>query len=457
MNRRRFLTGAAALPLLAQKRNNTRPNILLIVAGDVGAWTLGCYGNRDFKTPNIDLLAAGGMRLINSFACTPSGSPSRATLLTGRTPMQHGIQDFLTERPVDNPPQGQFAPPATFQNEIMLSDLLSAQGYRCGYAGRWAMGSDQNPQHKFDFWYTMPQGAAVYQNPRMSRNGEMVDESGYLPDLVTKRAGEFLDNQKTSQPFFLVVAYPNSEPPYDGHPQKFYDLYSKAKFDDEGWQPAASNALRGKEYLQNTVANLRKWGAVTGAFDDQIPALMRKLDQHSLKDNTLIVFTSDTGYLLGRHGLWADGHASSPVNMYDEVVGVPMIWNWPGRVPVQASRPELVSSYDLFPTLCDAAGVSAPPGRNLCGRSSLPIVTGGNLPKKHPWASTVFGQFRDAAMARDNRFKLIVRDAGKGPNELYAFRVDTQEKTNQYENPQFVTVRDGLARQLDAWRKRYSS
>lgn len=457
MNRRQFLTGAAALPLLAQERRGARPNVLLIIADDVAAWMLGCYGNKDFKTPNIDLLAAGGMRFINSFACTPCGSPSRATLFTGRTPVQHGIQDFLTERPVDNPPQGQFAPPPTFHNEVMLSDLLAAQGYRCGYAGRWGMGSDQSPQHKFDFWYTMPQGPAVYQNPRMSRNGEMVDETGYLTDLVTKRAGEFLDDQKPAQPFFLVAAYPNSQPPYDGHPQKYYDLYAKTTFNDEGWEPAAPNALRGKEYLQNTVSNVKKFAAVTSALDDQIAALTRKLDQRGLRDNTLIVFTSDTGYLLGRHGLWSDGHASAPINMYDEVVGVPMIWNWRGRVPVQASRPELVSSYDLFPALCDAVGVSVPAGRNLCGRSYLPIVTGGAMPKKQPWSSTVFGHFRDTEMVRDNRFKLIVRNGGKGPNELYAFRVDTREKTNQYDNPQFITVRDGLARQLDAWRKRYSS
>jgi arylsulfatase A-like enzyme len=456
LNRRQFLAGAAALPLLAQKRSAPPPNILLIIAEDIGSWMLGCYGNKQIRTPNIDQLAAGGLRFIDSFTCTPCASPSRATILTGRTPMQDGIEDALTPRPAEDPPQGQFAAPASFANEAMLSDVLAARGYRCGYTGKWNLGSDQSPQHKFDYWYTIAGDSSGYQNPRMSRNGQLLDETGYLTELITRHAGHFLNEQKPEQPFFLVAAYPNSQPPYDGHPQKYYDMYANVDFDPMGRELAASNALRGKEYLKDPVANLRKFAAVTTALDAQLPALNAGLQQRGLLDNTLIVFTSTNGYLLGRHGLWSDGHASDPINMYDEVMGVPVIWNWPGRVPVQEARPELISLYDLAPTLCEAAGVQ-PPARNLCGRSFLPIVTGKPMPKKHPWPGTVFGHFRNTEMARDNRFKLIVRNGGKGPNELYAIRADPREKVNEYDNPRFVTVRESLAHQLDAWRGKYSS
>src|SRR5713101_8098886 len=105
---RRTFLGSAASIAFAQKKVATpeRPNIVLILASDLAAWMVGCYGNKEIRTPNIDLLARGGARFAESFAATPVGSPSRATLFTGRTPRQHGIHDFLTAQPVADPPQG---------------------------------------------------------------------------------------------------------------------------------------------------------------------------------------------------------------------------------------------------------------------------------------------------------------------------------------------------------------
>jgi arylsulfatase A-like enzyme len=141
--------------------------------------------------------------------------------------------------------------------------------------------------------------------------------------------------------------------------------------------------------------------------------------------------------------------------MYEEVVKVPMIWSWPGRVPVQASRSELVSFYDVMPTLCEATGTNLP-DRNLCGRSFLPIVEGRLPNKKQPWPNLIFGHLRNTDMARDNRYKLVSRNDGTGPGELYDEIADPREKVNQYANPQFVTVRDRLASQLARWKQKYS-
>ena len=369
--------------------------------------------------------------------------------------MQHGIGDFLTDRPIDNPPQGQFAPPPSFEREVMLSDVLAGHGYRCGYAGKWHMGLDQTPQHKFESWYTVLGGGN--QNPRMCLNGQAVEENGYLADLITQRATRFLGDQKPDRPFFLVASYANPHAPYDGHPQKYYDLYAKTSFDTLGWEHPSANALVDREYLRDIVPNLRKCAASVTALDDQIPLLLKKLTDSGLRDNTLIVLLSDNGSLLGRHGLWADGHASDPINMYEEVTRVPTIWNWPGRVPVEGARPELVSLYDVVPTLCEAAGAEAPAGRNLCGRSYLSLATGRPLPKREPWRNLVFAHLRNTEMVRDNRFKLVVRNGGKGPNELFDLRNDAREKVNQYSNPQFVTVRDRLAGDLETWRQKYST
>lgn len=456
VTRRYFFLGCAAAALAGKKRPEPRPNIVLILADDLGAWMLGCYGNQEIRTPNIDLLARMGTRFTNNYVCTPICSASRATLFTGRTPMQHGIEDFLTPKPLDNPPQGQAAAPPSFRQEIMISDILADAGYNCGYLGKWHMGDDQKPQHGYRFWYTMLEGSSSYQDPKLSWNGEIVQERGYLAELLTQKAIQFLDDQKADRPFFLVVSHFNPHVPYEGHPQKYYDMYAATKFVTIGWESPAPNALREKEYLQDIVGNARKCAASVTALDDQIGALIQHLRNKNLLDNTLVIFTSDNGFLLGRHGLWSKGHASDPINMYDEVMVTPMIWCWHGKTPPEGVRPELVSFYDFLPTVCEAAGVTAPANRGLCGRSYLKLAKNKPLPKKKPWNNLVFGHFRNTEMARDGRYKLIVRNGGEGPNELYDLRADPREKTNEFANQGFATVRIRLTEALEGWKKQYS-
>lgn len=453
MNRRHFLLSSAAAAH-AQKPEAQRPNILVILADDLAAWMLGCYGNREIKTPHIDSLSRGGLRFSNAFCASPICSASRATFFTGRLPRQHGIHDFLTERPLDNPPQGQKEPPPSFQKEIMISDLLAKAGYKCGYVGKWHMGNDAQPGHGYSYTYTMLGGSRSYTDPEMSLNGKMVQEKGYLADLMTQRAGEFLDRQTPDAPFFLTVAYLNPHTPYTGHPQKYYDMYADTPFNTIGWQDPAPNVLREKDMLKDTVGNIRRCAASLTAMDDQIPALVRKLQERKLWDNTLIVVTGDNGYLLGRHGLWSKGHASNPINMYDEVVRVPMILSWPGKIPTSEVAPELVSFYDVLPTFCEAARVPAPSGQ--VGRSFLPLARREPLPQKEPWRNIVFGHFRNTEMARDKRYKLVLRSEGKAPGELYDVSADPEEKVNRYDDPQYVNVRQRLTSELAEWRKRTS-
>lgn len=419
---------------------------------------LGCYGNKEIQTPNLDNLARRGVRFQNAFVCTPICSPSRATLFTGRTPMQHGIHDFLTDQPIADPPQGQKEIPASFANEVMLTDLASAKGYDVGYVGKWHMHhEDAKPGHGVNWWYTMLGGSGPYNNTKMSLNGEIRQETGYMPQLMTDKACEYIGKQSAGKPFFLTVSYPNPHTPYDGHPQKYYDMYAKTSFDTVGWEPPAPNALREKNLLADTVGNIRKCAAATTALDDQIPPLLNKLKEKGLYDNTVVIFVGDNGFLLGRHGLWSKGLASDPPNMYEESVQVPMLMSWPGRIPVESARPELVSFYDIVPTFCELTGAALPASRNLCGRSLAPLVLRKPGVKPPVWRSTVFAHLRNTQMARDNRFKLVLRNDGKGPNELFDLRADPREKVNQYGNAQFLTVRDRLLKELAEWRQKYGS
>jgi arylsulfatase A-like enzyme len=395
----------------------------LILAENLGAWLVGPFGNTEIRTPNLDLLARSGSRFRNHTAVAPACAANRATLLTGRLPRQHGIEE---------------TPGTKFGAEVAISDLLAAAGYECGYVGKWDLGDADTPQHGFRFWRPAAAGG-----------------QGYASEQITRQAVEFLDGRKPEQPFFLIVSHPGPIAPYEGHPRKYDELYAKLTFDSHAWLPAAANASEGKEFLKDYVGSMRKYAGAVSALDDQIPPVVSVLDKKGIRDQTLVIFTSASGLLAGRHGLWGAGRGSDPVNLYAEAVETPMIWNWPGKVPVEGARAELVGSYDLFPTLCEVAKVAPPTGRNLCGRSYLAPITNQPLPRKAPWQNVVFASYGVAEMVRDSRFKLVLRNRGAGPNELYDVRVDARELVNQYENSQFLTVRNALAESLRQWREKY--
>ena len=429
VSRRAFILGSTVPVILAQRRTaEPKPNIVLILAEDLGAWLLGCFGNKEIRTPNLDLLARSGSRFASHSVSTLGSAASRATLLTGRLPRQHGIEES----------PGQAAPPAKFRGEVLISDLLAASGYECGFVGKWDFGEQAKPQHGFRAWSTLA-----------------AQERGPAFESITPNAVQFLEARKPEQPFFLVVSHPSPRVPYDGYPQRYYDLYAKTAFDTLAWLPMVASASQDRELMKDPVGSLRKCAAAISALDDQIPPLVSVLDKKGIRDRTLVIFTSLNGLLAGRHGLWSAGRGSDPINLYAEAVETPMIWNWPGKVPVEGARSELAGSYDLFPTLCELAGVAAPKDRNLCGRSYLLPMTNQPLPRKEPWRSLVFASYGGAEMARDPRFKLVLRANGAGPNELYDVRADPREFTNQYDNAKFLTVRNSLAESLRQWREKH--
>jgi arylsulfatase A-like enzyme len=208
--------------------------------------------------------------------------------------------------------------------------------------------------------------------------------------------------------------------------------------------------------LPDLLGSLRKVAAAITALDDRVGALIARLKQRQLMDNTLVVFTSTSGSLYGRHGLWGSGDSSAPVNMYEEAALTPMILRWPVRLPPQTNRPESVSACDFVPTLCELTG-AALPNRNLPGRSYLTLAMGKPLPPKQPWRSVVFSHLQDTDMVRDSLLKLVLRDGGKGPNEFYDLQVDPREETNGYADGQYASLRPPLAAEIAKWKQRYSS
>jgi choline-sulfatase len=452
--RRTFLKTVAGAAFASAGRAQTAPpsrppNILLVLANGLPAWAAGCYGNEQILTPNLDRFAAQGVRFANSFACTPANSPSRATLFTGRTPMQHGIQDALGDPSAEQPAQGQSAPPANFEHEAFLSDILASRGYICGYFGEWRLGNERQPQHGFQRWFVLDGGSERNQDPVVYSNASgqvlRVEEKGYVTALVHERAVAFIEAQRQgAPPWFCVVAHRNPSGPLEGHPQKYYDLYRDSDF------------IESQKEAAGAAANLRKTAASISALDDYLGALVDYLDAKKLSYHTLVVFTSDRGQSWGRHGAW-DGGASGPANLYEEVIQVPLIARWLGRIPPGRVRQELVSTYDFFPSILDLLELPLPKGRNLCGRSYWPLATTRALGR---WDNRVFGLLRNTAMNREERFKLVVRNLEgnrwRGPNELWDLETDPSEQNNRIEDRALNHQRQTMIRDLNGWIKKFS-
>jgi arylsulfatase A-like enzyme len=179
-----------------------QPNLVFILTDNQGAWTLGCYGNQDIRTPNIDRLAAEGIRFTRALSCNPVCSPTRATFLTGLIPSQHGVHSFLD-------PKYMMGPEAynTLQEFTSLGEILRDAGYVCGLSGKWHLGANLTPAEGFSFWITKPDGSTrEFYDQEIIEDGKVRKEAGYTTDLWTRKGIEFIERHR-DKPFFLFLAY----------------------------------------------------------------------------------------------------------------------------------------------------------------------------------------------------------------------------------------------------------
>jgi len=263
---------------------------------------------------------------------------------------------------------------------------------------------------------------------------------------ITDGALRFLDQQSPAQPFCAVIRYaPLRESGKVA--EKYRQQFAATDFTQLGWLPAAANALDKKPF-EKIVPNLREAAAAIAAVDDQLGMLQRKLQERGLAIGTLMAIAGTNGVLLGRHGLWGDGHATNPPNMFEEVAAVPLIWNWPAEVPGGSLRPEVVSLCDVLPTVCDLTGAPAP--SPITGRSMARAALDKPYPKKQRWPDLACAKLDDTSMAHDSRYALILRTGGT--SELYDLANDTGETRNHFNDPEFSVVRNDLTRELNNWK-----
>ena len=451
-----------------------KPNIIMILTDDQGYWSLGCTGNKEIRTPNIDALAAGGVQLDNFFCVSPVCSPARASLLTGRIPSQHGIQDWLR---VGNGDKKNDPPIDYLEGITGYTDILAKNGYTCGISGKWHMGATCKPQKSYSHWFVTPGGSGTYWNSGAFRGTQQVQTEGYLTDVITDDALGFIDEcADKDEPFYLNLSFTAPHSPHvDQHKKEYVDYYyNNCTFADVPQDKRSPGSIqfphdiaysltfadKSREFL--TLRDLLSgyYAAVQGV-DDSVGRIVAKLEEKGIRDNTLIVYTSDNGFSCGQHGVWGKGNATFPLNLFDTAVKVPCIFNFPGVIRAGVKTDSLLSAYDFMPTLLDLLGYENPEAAELPGRSFKNLLLSDASEEYHE-AITVFDEYGPNRMIRTKEWKYIHRYP-YGPHELYDLVHDEREQFNLLEEnrcffygPKFIEAKAAeMKAMLDDWFARY--
>lgn len=423
-------------------------NIILFLSDDHGQWALGSYGNRVVRTPTLDFLAETGVLMENAFTPTPVCSPARACLLTGRLASQHGLHDYLITTDETN------AAP-WLADEVTLPQLLSAAGYQTALCGKWHLGADEQPAAGFDEWYALsgdypsPHGGAI----RYSINGEMRTIPGYKTQVITDFAIDFLRRRDESRPFFLLVGYIGTHSPWTGHPERLVEAYRQAPSlgvpDDTTYPFGRQNLEATLPSRLNPREALSQYYASVSHMDEGIGRILDELEALGLRESTLIVYTSDHGLCCGHHGIWGKGNGTLPLNMVEESIRVPLLFNQPGRLYGRQRRREFVDHLDLFQTLAEYAGLALPDQaeKRYPGRSFLPLLD--NSRPIPDWRNVQFGEYGPLRMIRTETHKLVLRYPD-GPSELFDLRSDPRETVNIIAEPDAQPIVARLTECLEA-------
>lgn len=441
-------------------RDPQRPNVVVVLSDDQGYWALGCAGTPQMRTPHLDRLAAEGTRLENLFCSTPVCSPSRASLLTGQIPSQHGVHDAVHHGEHPDAPVEFLTGAGTYVEQ------LAASGYHCAHVGKWHLGNSGRPQAGFVEWYALAVQGSPYWNAETTRGGPVERATGYTTDVLTDEAIAVLDRSSGDDtPLLLSLCYTAPHSPWlDQHPDELLDQYPEETFEgwpfdpehpwSRGFRDGDGHPARVSRHVDaafaRPVGTLRAYCAAVTGMDRGIGRLMDRLDAHGLRGSTLVVFLSDNGFSAGHHGIWGKGNGTWPPNMYDTAVKVPGIVSQPGRVRQGVVVDDLVSIYDFRPTLLDWAGVDDPDAERRPGRSFAGLLDAG-LPLPEPRDHVVvFDEYGPTRMIRTRDWKYVHRYPD-GPHELYDLRADPGERRNLIGTAPDGELRDRLESWFRVW------
>jgi len=436
------------LPFLAaaESADEKPPNVIFILTDNHGAWTLGCYGNEDIRTPNLDRMAEEGMQFMRAMASNPVCSPTRATYFTGLMPSQHGVHSFLDQKYMMGP-EAYYA----LEEFETLPEILHSEGYVCGLSGKWHLGDNMNPQDGFTYWATMPRGGTgnLYTDP-VILDGELLDESPkYMTELWTDRGIDFIEKNKDGdEPFFLYLAYNGPyclsrlllRPAQNRWAGYYVDEFLPS-FPRDSAHPWQYSNL---DY-HNNIVSIRRVAAEVSGVDDGVGRIFDTLREHGLDENTVVVFAGDQGWMGGQNGFFGMGDHTRPMAAHDMMMQVPMIFWHPGSIEAGESE-AMVSNYDFLPSVLDylELGDRIPDEPKLPGRNFAPILRGEDI----PWETEMYYEMESCRSVRTEKWKYVERRSPDGPGELYDMENDPMERFNLFGQAAHAETQERMAGML---------
>lgn len=457
-----FLMGGLALAVPAshvQAQVPVQPNIVFICTDDQAPWAFGSAVERGLyadvpaaHTPNLDRLMGEGAYLTNFHCATPVCSPARAALMTGRYASEFGIEDFIVQ-----PGHKLYADAAKVALDpdasITFAEVLHDSGYATGLVGKWHLGDWTEPgeeryhptHHGFDYFMGLTGGGCPTENPELEEDGKVRKFEGLTTDILADRALAFIDAHKDG-PFLLN--WHTRAPHAAWLPVAPEDWAPFANMDPT--IPDAPGLDREKIKKQ-----MREYLASVNGVDRNVGRVLARIDELGLRDNTIVIFTSDHGYNMGHNGIWHKGNGiwateQKPPgevylgtrvisdkyrpNMYELSMKVPAIVRWPGVVKPGTVIDAVGSALDFFPTVVEMAGAKLPDGDPLRGRSLVPLLRG---EPPADWRDEYFGEYHminyveaDMRSYRTKRWKLIRDFHNEGRDEFYELEIDPAESKN---------------------------
>lgn len=444
-----------------------KPNILFILTDDQGAWAMRNAGNTDIETPNLDRIAQRGVRFENFFCASPVCSPARASILTGRIPSAHGVQDWIRSGNLDREALGSKMDDPYFVCEkkaipylegmLTYTDVLKENGYHCALSGKWHLGDSIRPQHGFEKWFTIGRGGCYYDKADIVEHGKITYESRYITNVITDKALDYLEEYGGgSEPFYISVHYTAPHSPWeeDQHPAEYVEKYRNCDFTATPDLPIHPNQIPTAPYGvgEERKRLLRGYYAAISAMDADVGRLLDRLEEKGLDNDTIVIFMADNGMNMGHHGIWGKGNGTFPFNMYDTAVKVPLLVSWPGHYPQGLVTRRMCSQYDFFQTILDMAGIRYELPKELPGHSFADVFEGKSSDEG---SVVVYDEYGPTRMIRTLEWKYIHRYP-YGPDELYHLTVDPDEEFNLIDSEEYARITDELYRRLNSWFHTYA-
>ena len=426
-------------------------NLVSIVTDDQARWAVGAYGNREVQTPTMDRLADEGAIFSHAFVATPVCSPSRASFLTGQYASRLGIGDWIAPLEAD---AGLGIP----ESATLWPQVLQQHGYATALFGKWHLGTKPqfHPVHRgFDHFFGFLAGGNRPMDPTLEVGGGTRKLTGPLPDLLVDDAIRFIDSNRR-RPFAVLLHFRAPHLPFGPVPQD--DSAPFRDLDPSIPQEDGIDVEQVKRWTRDYYGSIH-------SIDRNIGRLLARLDDLDLSDNTIVLFTSDHGYMIGHHtvhskgnSFWIGGGVRGPKrpNMFEHSIRVPLIIRWPGMVQPGTEIGEAVSNIDFFPSVLDMLNIPSPQSAAVDGKSFVPLLRDREI----EWRDAIFGQYdlhnsglAFMRMIRTAKWKLVRHYLANFLDEFYDLESDPGETTNLYRRREYEEIRNRLQRRLFQWQR----